>query len=288
MRLRSLLFTPGDRPDRMLKALESGADAVILDLEDAVSPERKPEARRHAAELLASAGRPARVFVRINPLQGPEADRDLAAVLEGAPDGLVLPKSESAQSVSALQARVSAHGGRLPPVLPIATETPAAVFGLGTYRAVAPLLCGLTWGAEDLPAAIGAATSREPDGGYSAPYEMVRSLTLFGAHAAGVSPIDTVFPAFRDVAGLADYAARARRDGFRGMMAIHPAQVPAINAAFAPSAAEIDWARRVLAAFAAAAGAGAVNLDGAMLDAPHRKQAERILEEAQEPGAAKP
>ncbi len=285
MRLRSLLFTPGDRPDRMLKALESGADAVILDLEDAVSPERKPEARRRVAELLASAQRSARVFVRINPLQGPEADRDLAAVLEGAPDGLLLPKSESAASVKALQARVAAHGGRLPPVLPIATETPAAVFGLGSYREVASLLCGLTWGAEDLPAAIGAATSREPDGGYSAPYEMVRSLTLFGAHAAGVSPIDTVFPAFKDMAGLAAYAARARRDGFRGMMAIHPAQVPAINAAFAPSAVEVDWARRVLAAFAAAPGAGAVNLEGAMLDAPHRKQAERILEEAQAPAS---
>ncbi|WP_018633472.1 HpcH/HpaI aldolase/citrate lyase family protein [Neomegalonema perideroedes] len=285
MRLRSLLFTPGDRPDRMLKALESGADAVILDLEDAVSPERKPEARRRVAELLASAQRSARVFVRINPLQGPEADRDLAAVLEGAPDGLLLPKSESAASVKALQARVAAHGGRLPPVLPIATETPAAIFGLGSYREVASLLCGLTWGAEDLPAAIGAATSREPDGGYSAPYEIVRSLTLFGAHAAGVSPIDTVFPAFKDMAGLAAYAARARRDGFRGMMAIHPAQVPAINAAFAPSAVEVDWARRVLAAFAAAPGAGAVNLEGAMLDAPHRKQAERILEEAQAPAS---
>lgn len=280
MRLRSLLFTPGDRPDRMAKALDSGADAVILDLEDAVSPENKPEARRHVAEFLAAAERRALIFVRVNPLGGPEADRDLAAILTGAPDGLLLPKSEGAASVRALQARAAAYGAGLPPVLPIATETPAAIFGLGGYREVADLLCGLTWGAEDLPAAMGAAAAREPDGGYCAPYEVARSLTLFGAHAAGVAPIDTVYPAFRDAEGLAAYAARARRDGFRGMLAIHPAQIPAINAAFAPSALEIDWAKRALAAFAAAPGAGAVALDGAMLDAPHKRQALRILDEA--------
>ena len=281
MRLRSLLFTPGDRPDRMAKALDSGADAVILDLEDAVSPERKPEARRHVAEFLATADRRTALFVRINPLQGPEADHDLAAVLQGAPDGVMLPKAEGAASLRSLLARIKAFGGtHPPPILPIATETPAAIFALGSFKEVATSLCGLTWGAEDLPAAIGASTAREADGGYAPPYETARSFTLLAAHAAGVAPIDTVFPAFRDAEGLAAYAARARRDGFRGMMAIHPAQVPTINAAFAPSAAEILWAKAAVAAFEASPGAGAVNLDGAMLDAPHRKQAERILAEA--------
>jgi len=275
MRLRSLLFVPGDRPDRMEKALRSGADALILDLEDAVAPAAKPEARRHVAEFLNS-NSTAKLWVRINPLDGEDADRDLAAVLPSHPDGIVLPKAEGGASVAELGRRLTERGNATAQILAIATETPAAMFQLGTYGG-AKRLAGLTWGAEDLPAAIGAATSREPDGRFTPPYELARSLCLFGAAAAGVAPIETVYPAFRDLDGLAAYAARARRDGFTGMMAIHPDQVPVINAAFTPNEAEIAHARAVVAAFAAHPGAGTLALDGRMIDRPHLVQAQRTL-----------
>ena len=171
-------------------------------------------------------------------------------------------------------------GAALPPVLPIATETPAAIFTLGSYGEVAPRLAGLTWGAEDLPAAIGAVGSRHADGSYTAPYEMVRALALFGAHAAGVAAIETVYPDIADTDGLAAYVARGRRDGFTGMMAIHPAQIATINAGFSPSEAEIEHARAVVAIFAAHPGAGALKLDGKMVDRPHLKQAETLLARA--------
>ena len=272
VRLRSLLFVPGDRPERMEKALALGADALILDLEDAVALDAKPAARAAVAAFLA-AERRTTVFVRVNPLDSALIDDDLAAILPARPDGIVLPKAEGAASLRALDARLSGDVA----ILPIATETPAALFALGSYGGVTSRLCGLTWGAEDLPAAIGATTSREPDGGYTAPYQLARALTLFGAHAAGVPAIETVYPDFRDLDGLAAYAARGRRDGFTGMMAIHPAQVPVINAAFSPSEAEIAHARGVVAIFAANAGAGALSLDGKMVDAPHLKAAQRLL-----------
>jgi citrate lyase subunit beta / citryl-CoA lyase len=275
MRLRSLLFVPGDRPDRMEKALGAGADALILDLEDAVAPERKPEARRAVAGFC-EAHPDAALWVRVNPLDGAEWERDLDAVLSGRPDGIVLPKAEGAASVDRLAQRLTAMGNATARIMAIATETPAAIFQLGTYRG-AKRLAGLTWGAEDLPAAIGAATSREPDGRYTPPYELARSLCLFGAAAAGVAPIETVYPAFRDLDGLAAYAARGRRDGFVGMMAIHPAQVPVINAAFTPSAEELAHAEEVVAAFAANPGAGALSLGGRMIDRPHLVQAQRTL-----------
>jgi citrate lyase subunit beta/citryl-CoA lyase len=273
MRLRSLLFVPGDRPDRFTKAAASGADALILDLEDSVAPERKGDARIAVREWLARERR-VRTFVRVNPLDSGLIEYDLAAVLEGSPDGLVLPKAEGAVSVRALVERA---GGVAPPILPIATETPAAIFELGSYRDVAAQLVGVTWGAEDLPAAIGAATSREDDGGYTPPYEMVRALALFGAHAAGVAAIETVFPRIDAVEALADYVQRARRDGFTGMMAIHPAQVETINAGFTPSSQELAHAQAVVNAFAAAPGAGVLKLDGKMIDRPHLAQAWRIL-----------
>ena len=276
MRLRSLLFVPGDRPERFAKAAASGADAVILDLEDSVMPGAKQAARASVAAYL-GAPRALPVLVRVNPLDGGATAADLAAVLSARPDGIVLPKAEGADSVRALLAMM---GDMPPPILPIATETAAAVFALGSYGAVAAHLMGLTWGAEDLPAAIGAATSREADGRYTPPYEMTRSLTLFGAAAAGVAPIDTVFPDIRDTAGLAAYAARARRDGFTGMMAIHPAQVAIINAAFTPSAQDIAHARAIIDAFAENPGAGALMLDGRMIDAPHLKQAQAVLARA--------
>lgn len=277
-RLRSLLFVPGDRPDRMEKALGSGADALILDLEDSVAPEAKPAARAAVAAFLARE-RPVPLWVRINPLDGGLAGDDLAAVMPARPDGIVLPKAEGAASLRALDAKLQGAVA----ILPIATETPAAIFALGSYGGVTDRLAGLTWGAEDLPAAIGAATSRAADGSYTPPYQLARSLTLFGAHAAGVPAIETVYPDFRDLGGLAAYAARGRRDGFSGMMAIHPAQVPVINAAFTPSDEEVAHARRVVAAFAAAPGAGALNLDGRMIDAPHLKAARALLARAGEP-----
>ena len=281
MRLRSLLFVPGDRPDRMEKALRAGADALILDLEDAVAPAVKPEARRHVAEFL-NANSSAKLWVRINPLDSEESDKDLSAVLSSHPDGIVLPKAEGGASVTELTRRLTERGNATAQILAIATETPAAMFQLGSYGGTKRLV-GLTWGAEDLPAAVGAATSREPDGRFAPPYELARSLCLFGAAAAGVAPIETVYPAFRDLDGLAAYASRGRRDGFTGMMAIHPDQVPVINAAFTPSESEVAHARAVIAAFDANPGAGALSLDGRMIDRPHLVQAQRTVAAAAGP-----
>lgn len=277
MRLRSLLFVPGDRPDRMEKALASGADALILDLEDAVAPSAKDDARRAVAEFLDRDTGDVALFVRINPLDGGLADADLDAVAPARPDGWVLPKAEGSASVLDLDARLADRGDRTAPILPIATETPRAIFQLGSYADAPARLAGLTWGAEDLPAAIGAETSREDDGSYTAPYHMARALTLFGAAAAAVAPIETVYPAFRDTDGLAAYARRGARDGFTGMMAIHPAQVPVINAAFTPTADAVARARAIVDAFAANPGAGALSVDGRMVDAPHLRQANALL-----------
>lgn len=274
MRLRSLLFVPGDRPERFPKAAASGADALILDLEDSVAVEKKLEARAAVAAWLGG-DRQGVCFVRVNPLDSDQVRADLDAVLGTGPDGIVLPKAEGAASVKALVAM-----GVSVPILPIATETPASVFALSSYAEVGGQLAGLTWGAEDLPAAIGAATSRNADGSYTAPYEMVRGLTLFGAHAAGVAAIETVYPNIADAEGLAAYVARGRRDGFTGMMAIHPAQVAAINAGFTPSEAEIAHARAVVQAFAHNPGMGALKLDGKMIDQPHLKQARALLARA--------
>lgn len=273
MKLRSLLFVPGDRPDRFTKAVASGADAIILDLEDSVTPERKDAARAAVAEFL-QAPRACTTLVRINPVTQPEAQDDLDAVLKHAPDAIMLPKAEGAGSIRQLIGRE--WQGDVP-ILPIATETPAAIFELGTFREVSSHLLGLTWGAEDLPAAIGASASRGKDGAYTQPYEMARSLALFAAHAAGVPAIETVYPDFRDDEGLAAYAARGRRDGFTGMMAIHPAQVAIINAAFQPSLDELAEARAVVEAFAQNPEAGALSINGRMVDRPHLLQAQRLI-----------
>lgn len=272
MLLRSLLFVPGDRPERFVKAAASGADALILDLEDSVAAAGKAAAREAIRGALDASRGDVALFVRVNPEDGADHAADLAALEGRHPDGLVLPKVEEAAAVTRLAARLPGV-----PILPIATETPRAIFALGEYGAVAAHLAGLTWGAEDLPAAIGATAARTADGRYTAPIELARSLTLFGAHAAGVPAIETVYPAFRDLDGLADYAARGRRDGFTGMMAIHPTQVPVINRAFSPSETELVEARRIVEAFAASPGAGALQLDGRMIDAPHLKQAQALL-----------
>ena len=280
MKLRSLLFVPGDRPERMEKALGYGADALILDLEDSVAASAKPAAREAIAGFLARADRPVPLFVRINPLDGGLADDDLAAVVGAKPAGIMLPKAEGGKSVVDLLARLARLGDDSSLIFPLATETPAAIFAIGSFGGVSPRICALSWGAEDLPAAIGAATAREPDGSFTPPYELARSLTLFGAHAAGVEAIETVFPDIKNMDGLAAYAARGRRDGFTGMMAIHPAQIPVINSAFTPSEAELAHAKKIIDAFAAAPDAGVLQIDGKMVDFPHLKQARRILAQA--------
>ncbi len=280
MKLRSLLFVPGDRPDRFAKASASGTDAIIIDLEDSVTLDRKAMAREATAEWL-SGDRPVPVFVRVNPQESYMTQDDLNAVLPYLPDGIVLPKAEGAKSIHWLcalaAATADAPAGDAPPIIPIATETPGGVFDLGTLRDVAQHLAGVSWGAEDLPAAIGAATARNDDGSYTAPYELARSLALFAAHAAGVAAIDTVFPAISDQAGLTIYVARAERDGFTGMLAIHPSQIEAINAGFTPTTEQISHAQSVVDAFAANPGTGVLQLGGKMLDAPHLKAALAVL-----------
>lgn len=281
---RSWLFAPGDQPDKMAKAAASGAGAVILDLEDSVTEGRKRDGRAAVAAFLAV--RPAQgpqLWVRINPLTTPHAAADLAAVVPAGPDGVVLPKPDGPQDVVRLAhelRRIEAEAGLAEGavrILPIATETPASLFALGGYGAVGPRLIGLTWGAEDLPAAVGAQINRYPDGPYTDLCRLARSLCLAGAAAAEVPAIETVYPPFRDLDGLRAYAAMGRREGFAGMMAIHPAQVAVIEEVFQPTEAEIAQARQVVALFAANPGAGALALDGKMVDRPHLRQAERLL-----------
>lgn len=277
-RLRSLLFVPGDRPERMRKALGSGADALILDLEDSVAIGAKAGARKEVAAFLnEAADSEVMLFVRVNPLDGGLTDADLDAVIEGRPAGIMLPKAEGAASIRDLDERLRKRGEDRALILPIATETPKAIFRLGEYGDVPDRLAGLTWGAEDLPAAIGALSARHADGSYTPPYEIARALTLFAACAADVPPIETVYPAIRDLEGLAAYAQRGARDGFLGMMAVHPDQVAVINAAFTPSEEEIARAEAVVDAFAANPGAGVLTLDGKMIDQPHLKKAQALL-----------
>lgn len=277
MRLRSLLFVPADRPDRFDKAAATGADALILDLEDSVSFEHKDVARAAVAARLAETRVGPHIFVRTNPLGSGLCEADLAALAGLRPAGLLLPKAEGAASVRSYAALLANAGLADVPIFPIATETPAAIFQLGSYGEVSKQLIALTWGAEDLPAAIGAHSSREDDGSFTPPYEIVRSLALFAAHAASVAAIETVFPAIRDLDGLAAYATRAVRDGFSGMMAIHPDQVAIINQAFTPGAEAIVQARLIIAAFAENPGIGALQIGGKMIDAPHLKQARAII-----------
>jgi citrate lyase subunit beta/citryl-CoA lyase len=283
--LRSMLFVPGDSERKLAKGAGSPADALILDLEDSVAAERTEIARGLVRDYLnAHADRAARqLWVRINPLSTPQALRDLAAVIGGRPDGIVLPKPESGADVtvldhylSALEAREGVPSGSVK-IIPVATETAGAVFTLGSYAGCSTRLVGMTWGAEDLSAALGASTNRTTGGGYAFTYEMARSLCLAGAVAADVQPMDTLYPDFRDSAGLAADSRASRQTGFTGRLAIHPDQVSIINDAFTPDPAEVAHAQRVVDAFAASPGIGVVGLDGMMLDMPHLKQARRVL-----------
>lgn len=277
---RSFLFVPADSERKLGRADGCGADALILDLEDAVLPEARPAARVLARDFLRGKDD---AWVRINPLDSDDARLDLEAVMASAPAGIVLPKPRSAADAVALAGRLDAleqaHGIETgsTQVLPICTERPEAMLTLGSYIGATPRLAALSWGAEDLAAALGATANRAADGAWLPPYELARSLCLIAAAAAGVAAIDTVYTDFRDSDGLAEYAAKARRDGFSGMLAIHPAQVDIINRAFSPTAAEIDHARRIVALFRDNPGAGALSMDGAMIDRPHLVQAERLL-----------
>ena len=284
---RSWLFIPGDSDKKLGKADTAGADALILDLEDAVAAESKEAAREKIADFLSARKRGARtsqLWVRINPLAEGSALTDLVAIMGGAPDGIMLPKPDGPDDVKTLSLYLDAleaqHGidAGSTRVLPVATETARAPFRLGDYAAAGlGRLAGLTWGAEDLSTAVGASTNLDAAGGWAFTYKMVRSLTLIAAHAANVPAIETLYTDFRDLEGLAAACRAARAEGFSGRIAIHPAQVEPINLGFTPSEAEIGSARRVIDAFAANPGGGTVGLDGKMLDIPHLKQARQVL-----------
>ena len=282
--MRSQLFVPGDSERKMAKATDSGADCLILDLEDSLTPERRPEGRRIIRAYLESrATRRQQLYVRINPLGSEAILADLAAIMPGAPDGVMLPKCRSGADVrvvdhylSALEAREGLPAGSTK-ILPIVTEVAEAFFGLGSYAGCSPRLMGLMWGAEDVAADLGAGHNRRPDGSYEDVFRLGRSGTLLAAVAAGVIPFDTVFIDFRNLEGLEAECLAARRVGFLAKAAIHPGQVETINRAFSVTAEEVDWARRVVKAFADDPTAGVVGLDGVMLDKPHLRHAETIL-----------
>lgn len=282
-----MLFVPADSERKFARGSRAGADALILDLEDAVAPEKKREARAHVASLVARRDdRAWRLFVRINALDTGMAEDDLAAALGPGLDGIVLPKANGAQDVAQIGASLDA-GERAAGISPVgivvvATETPQALFNLGSYTPPHPRLVGLTWGAEDLGAAVGATDNKEADGSWTSPYVLARSLCLFAAASAGVAPLETLYADFRDDAGLARNCRAARRDGFVGRLAIHPDQIATINACFSPSPEDLNRARRLIAAFDAAPGAGTIGLDGKMYDIPHLKAARRTLAAAEE------
>lgn len=289
--MRSLLFVPGDDERKIAKALESAADALILDLEDAVAPGRKSAAREVCASALRGTKTSKALFVRMNGLDTPHALADLAAVVAGKPYGVMLPKSSGGSDVrrvsfylDALEAREGVEAGSIR-LLPIVTETAGSMFGLGSYADPAiPRLFGMLWGGEDLAADVGAITNRGADGRYAPAYELARSLTVFGAAAAGVLAVDAVYTNFRDPEGLKAETLEGLRSGFGAKAAIHPAQVDVINEAFTPSRSDVEQAMRVVAAFDAAGG-GVAAIDGRMLDRPHLCGARRVLERARESGA---
>ena len=278
---RSLLFVPGDSPRKLEKALGGEADLIILDLEDSVAEAAKPDARTHVAQALAAGGRDKPLWVRVNPVDTAHALADLVAVVPHRPDGIMLPKATPDEArllghyLTALEASAGMDDGTIRLIV-VATETAPALFRLGDYAGV-PRLDALTWGAEDLAAAFGAAANRDDRGNLLEPFALARTLCLAGAHAAGVAPIETIDPNFRDVERLARVAGEARTLGFRGMMAIHPAQIEPINRAFTPGEEELERARRIVALFEENPGAGALQLDGEMVDIPHLKQARGLL-----------
>jgi citrate lyase subunit beta / citryl-CoA lyase len=284
--MRSLLFVPGDDEKKLGKGVSAGADVLLIDLEDSVALPRKAEARRLVESYIKAtrtqADRP-KLFVRVNALTSGLINDDLDGIMAAAPDGVLLPKSQSGDDVALLSAKLAvreAENGLADgqtKIIVIATETAASIFHLGSYTGVSQRLIGLTWGAEDLSADLGTETNRLSDGQYTDPFRLARALCIFGAQSAEAAPIDTVYTAFRDMDGLRAECEAARRDGFVGKMAIHPAQVPVINAVFTPSAEAVERAKRIIQLFAENPGMGVIGLDGEMLDRPHLKRAERII-----------
>jgi citrate lyase subunit beta/citryl-CoA lyase len=283
--MRSLLFVPADSDKKLAKGADSGADALILDLEDSVAADRKAGARETALAYLRQHGgaRKQSLVVRVNALDTGLTDADLDGIVAGRPDAILLPKAEGGPAVTHLDAKLTAreaiHG--LPEgaikILALATETASALFLCGTYRGASPRLTAITWGAEDLSAELGAETNRDAAGRFTSPYMLARNLSLAAAAAARVQPIDTVYADFRNLDGLREESLEARRDGFTAKMAIHPAQVAVINDVFTPPDEAIATARAVVAAFAANPSAGVVAIDGVMYDRPHLTRAERLL-----------
>ncbi|MER9073580.1 CoA ester lyase [Mesorhizobium sp. M0904] len=286
--MRSLLFVPGDSEKKLEKGFGVGADVVIVDLEDSIAPQNKGLARDTAARFIAGHRHQTSsvIYVRVNDLSTGLTDDDLAALVPAKPDGIMLPKSNSGLDVQHLSAKLRVHEAEsgLPDgaikILPIITETAAGVLAAATYARASARLVGVTWGAEDLSAAIGAHATRDANGRYTDVFRLARTMTMLAASAAEVAAIDTVFPDFRDMAGFEAECAEAERDGFTGKMAIHPAQVPVINAAFTPSAQAVTSALAIVEAFKAAGNPGVVGIDGKMYDRPHLKLAERLLARA--------
>ena len=269
---RSWLFVPADSERKIAKALTSAADAIILDLEDSVVPAQKPAAREIVRSLKPADNTPT-LWVRVNPLASEFHKDDLDVLANAAIAGIVLPKAESGTDVEQLASRT----GNIP-IHAIVTETAASLFGLMSYRLPGIPLAAMSWGAEDLSAALGASSKYDSDGSLSFTYKMARSLCLAGAVAAGVQPVDGVFADFRDPEGLRSEAEAAAREGFTGKLAIHPDQVAVINAAFSPSADDIAHAEAIVAAFEAEPHAGVLSVGGRMVDRPHLLQARRVLE----------
>ena len=284
MTLKSLLFVPGDSEKKLAKAASTGADALLLDLEDAVSQDRLPIARGLVLDYLKSHDRSSQqVWVRINPLNTQLSLPDLVAVMPGKPDGIVLPKPLNASDVlqldhflSALEQREGINAGHTR-ILPVATEVAGALFSLNTYAGCSARLAGLTWGAEDLATAVGASTNKKDNGEFDDTFVLARSLCLLAAAHAGVQAIDTLSVDFRRADSLQADVQRAKRQGFSGKLAIHPDQVAIINAGFTATPEELQHAQRIVDAFAQSGGAGAVQLDGKMVDKPHLTQALRLL-----------
>lgn len=291
--MRSLLFVPGDSQKKLQKGLESGADALILDLEDSVALDAKPQARELTRDFLKETGalaRRPRLIVRVNALSTGLTEADLDAIMPGAPDAIMLPKAEGGPDLTHLAAQIAVREAEgdladgATRIIAIATETGKGIFALGSYAGASHRLEALTWGAEDLSADLGAETNRLEDGSYADPYRMARSLTLFAAAAAQVDPIDSVFTAFRDSEGLRAECLAGRRDGFTGKMAIHPAQVAVINEVFSPSPEALARAEAIIALFDANPGLGVIGLDGEMLDRPHLMRARRLKARADKLG----
>jgi citrate lyase subunit beta/citryl-CoA lyase len=287
--MRSLLFVPADAPTKLEKGLGCGADAIIIDLEDSIAPERKATAREQAAAFLGAAverPRRPRLLVRVNGLATGLIDADLDAVIAMRPDAIMLPKAEGGASIMHADAKLATREALagLPDgyvkIVAIATETAQSLFVAGTYRAASPRLTALTWGAEDLSAELGAEANRDAEGLFLDPYRLARTLCLAAAATAEVPALDTVYVDFRNDAGLRRECEEARRDGYTGKMAIHPAQVPVINEVFTPTPQAVAHARAIVAAFATQPGTGVVGVDGVMYDRPHLTRAERLLARA--------